>query len=84
MALTKAVTHTLPATGSRVVVLETDESGVQWIRYHVVDQQGQGHRVSLTVPSVLAANQSIDGAVFAATLATIRAHCDAACGFTEQ
>lgn len=82
MALTKEVTHTLPATGNRTVTLETVD-GVQWIRYHVLDEQGQGHRVSVTVPSVLAANPGIDGAVFATTIATIRAHCDAACGFVD-
>lgn len=82
MALTKEVTHTLPATGNRTVTLETVD-GVQWIRYHVVDNQGQGHRGSFTVQSVLDANPGIDGSVFASTMAIFRAHGDAACGFAE-
>ena len=83
MALTKEVTHTLPATGNRTVTLETVD-GVQWIRYHVVDTLGQGHRESFTVASVVAANPSIDPAVLAQYLGYFRSHGDAQCGFTEQ
>lgn len=82
MALTKAVTHTLPATGNRTVKLETVD-GVQWVRYHVLDEQGEGHSESFTVAAVLAANPSIDAGVFATTLTAFRAFGDAACGFAE-
>ena len=83
MALTKEVTHTLPAVGNRTVTLETVD-GVQWVRYHVVDNQGEGHSASFTVASVVAANPSIDPAVLAQYLGYFRSHGDAQCGFTEQ
>lgn len=82
MALTKEETHTLPATGNRTVTLETVD-GAQIVRYHVVDNQGFGHRQSFTVAAVLAANPSIDAGVFAASIAAFRAYGDAACGFVD-
>jgi hypothetical protein len=83
MALTKEVIRTLPATGNRLVTLETVD-GVQWVRYHVTDEQGEGHATSFTVAAVLAANPSIDAGVFATSIAAFRAFGDAACGFAES
>lgn len=79
MTWTKNSTSTLPATGNRTVILTT-ENGVQTIRYSVIDTDGVGHSTSVT----LAANPSIDAAVFAANIALIRAYCDGQCGFVDQ
>lgn len=82
MTWTKNSTATLPATGSRVVTLETID-GVQWVRYHVTDTAGEGYAASFTVNAVLAANPSIDAGVLATTLAAFRAYGDGQCGFAD-
>jgi len=83
MTWTKNSTSTLPATGNRTVILTT-ENGVQTIRYSVIDTDGVGHTTSVTLAAALAANPSIDAAVFAANVALIRAYCDGQCGFVDQ
>jgi len=83
MTWTKNSTATLPATGSRVVKLETVD-GVQWVRYHVTDTAGVGYSESFTVAAVLLAHPEIDAGVFAGTLAIFRAYGDTQCGFTDQ
>jgi len=82
MTWTKAVTKTLPATGSRTVILST-EGATQWVRYSVLDTDGEGHAASFTVADVLSAHPEIDAPTLAATLAIFRAYGDAACGFTN-
>lgn len=82
MTWTKNITKTLPATGSRVVTLETVD-GVQWVRYHVTDTSGEGHSESFKVSDVLAEHPEIDAGVFASTLAIFRAYGDTACGFAD-
>ncbi len=79
---TKNSTKTLPATGSRTVEITT-EGGVQMIRYRVIDTDGDGHAAVFPVSEVLAAHPEIDAATLNATIATFRAHGDAACGFTQ-
>lgn len=82
MTWTKNITATLPATGSRVVTVET-VGGVQMIRYHVTDTAGEGYSAYFSVADVLAANPSIDGVEFAATIAAFRAYGDTQCGFAD-
>jgi hypothetical protein len=83
MTWTKNSTKTLPATGSRTVTITT-EGGVQYIDYHVIDTDGDGHRARFMVAAVLAAHPEIDGPTLTATIAAFRSFGDAQCGFTDN
>ncbi len=82
MPWTKDISHELPATGGRVVTLETVD-GVPWVHYAVTDTGGEGHRKSLTLAAVLAADPTIDAAGLATIQAKFRAVFDAALGFVN-